>query len=183
MSNGAVITFNDPRRFGSMKLVPRARLDEEPLLRSLGPGRSAMHSTPPCSRTPAAGKKTSLKLRSPTSASSRASQYLRLRSAAPCALVAQAPRVHARDPRRRLHTSVRSGWSPGIKQVPQRRDQGWRLIAAGSPDVPMGSSACSSTTSASTTARQAVRDAGLHGTVRRIVQTGRSTFFSPVCQK
>src|SRR3982750_1117109 len=37
MSNGAVITFNDPRRFGSMKLVPRAKLDEEPLLRALGP--------------------------------------------------------------------------------------------------------------------------------------------------
>jgi formamidopyrimidine-DNA glycosylase len=37
MSNGATITFNDPRRFGSMKLVPRARLDSEPLLRGLGP--------------------------------------------------------------------------------------------------------------------------------------------------
>src|SRR5262249_5498776 len=37
MSNGAIVTFNDPRRFGSMKIVPRARLDEEPLLRSLGP--------------------------------------------------------------------------------------------------------------------------------------------------
>src|SRR5437660_10243607 len=37
MSNGALITFNDPRRFGSMKLVARAKLDEEPLLRALGP--------------------------------------------------------------------------------------------------------------------------------------------------
>ena len=26
MSNGAVVTFNDPRRFGSMKIVPRAKL-------------------------------------------------------------------------------------------------------------------------------------------------------------
>src|SRR5438874_6485531 len=30
MSSGATIRFNDPRRFGSMKLVPRAKLDEEP---------------------------------------------------------------------------------------------------------------------------------------------------------
>jgi formamidopyrimidine-DNA glycosylase len=37
MSNGAVVTYNDPRRFGSMKIVARTRLDEEPLLRSLGP--------------------------------------------------------------------------------------------------------------------------------------------------
>src|SRR5438270_1586290 len=37
MANGAVVTFNDPRRFGSMKLVPRAGLEQEPLLRALGP--------------------------------------------------------------------------------------------------------------------------------------------------
>src|ERR1700752_4690857 len=38
MSSGAIVTFNDPRRFGSMKLVPRQKLDSEPLLRGLGPG-------------------------------------------------------------------------------------------------------------------------------------------------
>src|SRR5664280_3801409 len=37
MSNGATVTFNDPRRFGSMKLVARAKIEHEPLLRSLGP--------------------------------------------------------------------------------------------------------------------------------------------------
>ncbi len=37
MSNGATVTFNDPRRFGSMKLVKRAKLEQEPLLRGLGP--------------------------------------------------------------------------------------------------------------------------------------------------
>src|ERR1044072_7554218 len=35
MSSGATIRFNDPRRFGSMKLVPRTELDAEPLLRAL----------------------------------------------------------------------------------------------------------------------------------------------------
>src|SRR5262249_446007 len=29
MDNGAIVTFNDPRRFGSMKIVPREKLDEE----------------------------------------------------------------------------------------------------------------------------------------------------------
>src|SRR5262245_50846583 len=37
MSSGVRISFNDPRRFGMMKLVPRAELEREPLLRSLGP--------------------------------------------------------------------------------------------------------------------------------------------------
>src|ERR1700682_5369673 len=37
MSSGAIVTFNDPRRFGSMKIVARAKLDDEPLLRGLGP--------------------------------------------------------------------------------------------------------------------------------------------------
>src|SRR5512135_1630048 len=37
MSNGESVTFNDPRRFGSMKLVARAKLEHEPLLRNLGP--------------------------------------------------------------------------------------------------------------------------------------------------
>src|SRR4051812_16088709 len=30
MSSGALVTFNDPRRFGSMKLVRRDKLEEEP---------------------------------------------------------------------------------------------------------------------------------------------------------
>ncbi|MGB3867748.1 MAG: bifunctional DNA-formamidopyrimidine glycosylase/DNA-(apurinic or apyrimidinic site) lyase [Xanthobacteraceae bacterium] len=37
MSNGARIVFNDPRRFGYMKVVARDALDEEPLLKGLGP--------------------------------------------------------------------------------------------------------------------------------------------------
>jgi formamidopyrimidine-DNA glycosylase len=37
MSNGKIVTFNDPRRFGSMKIVKRARIDDEPLLNALGP--------------------------------------------------------------------------------------------------------------------------------------------------
>ena len=37
MASGAVIAFNDPRRFGYMKIVPRSELAIEPLLRGLGP--------------------------------------------------------------------------------------------------------------------------------------------------
>jgi formamidopyrimidine-DNA glycosylase len=37
MSSGATVVFNDPRRFGYMKIFPRAKIDDEPLLQGLGP--------------------------------------------------------------------------------------------------------------------------------------------------
>jgi formamidopyrimidine-DNA glycosylase len=61
MSNGATVTFNDPRRFGSMKLVPRAKLDQEPLLRSLGPEPLGNEFDAAMLAKACAGKKTSLK--------------------------------------------------------------------------------------------------------------------------
>jgi formamidopyrimidine-DNA glycosylase len=61
MSNGATVTFNDPRRFGSMKLVPRARLEQEPLLRALGPEPLRNEFSAAMLAKACAGKKTSLK--------------------------------------------------------------------------------------------------------------------------
>src|SRR3954464_9239514 len=37
MSSGASVIFNDPRRFGYMKILRRAKIEDEPLLRGLGP--------------------------------------------------------------------------------------------------------------------------------------------------
>jgi formamidopyrimidine-DNA glycosylase len=37
MSSGTAIVFNDPRRFGYMKVIARKALEEEPLLQGLGP--------------------------------------------------------------------------------------------------------------------------------------------------
>ena len=61
MSNGATVTFNDPRRFGSMKLVPRAKLEQEPLLRALGPEPLGNEFDAAMLAKACAGKKTSLK--------------------------------------------------------------------------------------------------------------------------
>jgi len=61
LSNGETVTFNDPRRFGSMKLVPRARLDDEPLLRGLGPEPLGNEFDAAMLAQACAGKKTSLK--------------------------------------------------------------------------------------------------------------------------
>ncbi len=61
MSNGATVTFNDPRRFGSMKLVARAKLADEPLLRSIGPEPLGNEFDASMLAASCAGKKTSLK--------------------------------------------------------------------------------------------------------------------------
>jgi formamidopyrimidine-DNA glycosylase len=61
MSNGAVITFNDPRRFGSMKIVPRVQLADEPLLRGIGPEPLGNEFDAAMLAKACAGKATSLK--------------------------------------------------------------------------------------------------------------------------
>jgi formamidopyrimidine-DNA glycosylase len=61
MSNGKVVTFNDPRRFGMMKIVPRAKIEDEPLLRGLGPEPLGNAFDAAMLAQACAGKKTSLK--------------------------------------------------------------------------------------------------------------------------
>lgn len=61
MSNGGVAVFNDPRRFGCMKLFPRAQIDHEPLLRSLGPEPLGNEFDAALLARACCGKKTSLK--------------------------------------------------------------------------------------------------------------------------
>ena len=61
MSSGATVTFNDPRRFGFMKLVPRAKLDDEPLLRAIGPEPLGNAFDAAMLARACGGKKTSLK--------------------------------------------------------------------------------------------------------------------------
>jgi formamidopyrimidine-DNA glycosylase len=61
MSNGATVTFNDPRRFGSMKLIKRTKLETEPLLRGLGPEPLGNAFDAAMLAHACAGKKTSLK--------------------------------------------------------------------------------------------------------------------------
>ncbi len=61
MSSGADIVFNDPRRFGYMKVIARNALDEEPLLRGLGPEPLGNEFDATMLARACAGKTTSLK--------------------------------------------------------------------------------------------------------------------------
>jgi formamidopyrimidine-DNA glycosylase len=61
MSSGAYVVFNDPRRFGYMKIIARKALDEEPLLKGLGPEPLGNEFDAAMLARSCANKKTSLK--------------------------------------------------------------------------------------------------------------------------
>ena len=61
MSSGAVIVFNDPRRFGYMKVIGRRAIEEEPLLKGLGPEPLGNEFDADMLARSCANKKTSLK--------------------------------------------------------------------------------------------------------------------------
>jgi formamidopyrimidine-DNA glycosylase len=61
MSSGAAIVFNDPRRFGYMKVIARNALDREPLLNGLGPEPLGNEFDAAMLARSCANKKTSLK--------------------------------------------------------------------------------------------------------------------------
>ncbi len=102
MSSGSSVTFNDPRRFGSMKLVARDKLDAEPLLKGLGPEPLGNEFDAAMLARACLGKKTSLKaaLLDQTDRR-RPRQYLCLRSALSRAAVTEADGFDDRRPQRR----------------------------------------------------------------------------------
>jgi formamidopyrimidine-DNA glycosylase len=61
MSSGAAIVFNDPRRFGYMKVIARGAIEEEPLLKGLGPEPLGNAFDAAMLARSCANKKTSLK--------------------------------------------------------------------------------------------------------------------------
>jgi len=61
MSSGAAVVFNDPRRFGYMKIIARSALDEEPLLKGIGPEPLGNEFDADMLARSCANKKTSLK--------------------------------------------------------------------------------------------------------------------------
>jgi formamidopyrimidine-DNA glycosylase len=183
MSNGAVITFNDPRRFGSMKLVAREKLEDEPLLRALGPEPLGNAFDAAMLARACRGKKTSLKA---------ALSDQRVVAGLGNIYVCEALHRARLSPRRRASTIATRAGGPNDHAV--RLVEGIRLVlndaikAGGSSlrdhrqtDGELGMFQHNFRVYDRAGAR--CPTPGCTGTIRRIVQTGRSTFFCPVCQK
>ena len=183
MSNGAMVRFNDPRRFGSMKIVPRANLDQEPLLRALGPEPLGNEFDAALLANACRGKNTSLKA---------ALLDQRVVAGLGNIYVCEALNRARLSPKRKASTIADRRGAPNeraerlvdaIKAVLND------AIAAGGSSLRDHRRTDGSLGDFQHNFRVYDREGkpcptrGCDGTVKRIVQNGRSTFFCPVCQK
>ncbi len=183
MSSGVTVTFNDPRRFGSMKLVSRRNLDSEPLLKGLGPEPLGNEFDSAILARICKGKKTSLK-----------AALLDQRVVAGLGNIYVCEELHrARlSPQRQASTIADRKGQPneravrlvdGIKSVLQAaiKDGGSSLRDHRLTDGELGM--FQHNFRVYDREGQPCRTPDCRGTVKRIVQSGRSTFYCPVCQK
>ena len=183
MSSGARISFNDPRRFGMMKLVPRAELDQEPLLRALGPEPLGNAFDAAMLARACKGKKTSLKA---------ALSDQKIVAGLGNIYVCEALHRARLSPKRRASTIATKSGAPteraqtlvdAIKAV--LKD----AIAAGGSSLRDHRRTDGELGDVQHNFRVYDREGkpcptpGCRGTIKRMVQTGRSTFLCPVCQK
>ena len=183
MSNGARIAFNDPRRFGSMKLIRRAELDREPLLRALGPEPLGNAFDAALLAGACAGKKTSLKA---------ALSDQRVVAGLGNIYVCEALHRARLSPKRRAATIATRGGAPNERA--QALVEGIRAVLNDAIAAGGSSLRDHKRTDGELGLFQhhfAVYDRegrrcprrGCGGTIKRIVQGARSTFFCPVCQR
>ena len=183
MSSGAIVTFNDPRRFGSMKLVERAKLDDEPLLAGLGPEPLGNAFDAAMLAAACEGKKTSLKaaLLDQRIVAGLGNIYVcealhlaRLslkRMAATIATKTGAPNERTE----RLVEAIKAVLNDAIKAG------GSSLRDHRQTDGDLGM--FQHDFQVYDREGEPCRTPGCKGTVKRIVQNGRSTFYCPTCQK
>jgi len=183
MSSGAIVTFNDPRRFGFMKIVARGKLDAEPLLRRLGPeplgnGFDAGMLARACK-----GKKTSLKaaLSDQIVVAGLGNIYVcealhRARLSPKRAAATIATRKgEANDRAERLVDGIKAVLNDAIKaggsslRDHKRTDGDLGLFQHHFRVYDREGARCPAP--------------GCRGTIKRVLQNGRSTFYCPVCQK
>jgi len=183
MSSGADIVFNDPRRFGYMKVIARSALDEEPLLRGLGPEPLGNEFDAAMLARACAGKKTSLK-----------AALLDQR------VVAGLGNIYVCEALFRSHLSPRRIAATLATRKGEPTDCAKRLVTAIhavlNDAIKAGGSSLRDHRQTNgelgyfqhsfkvyDREGQACRTSGCSGTVRRFNQNGRSTFWCPKCQR
>jgi formamidopyrimidine-DNA glycosylase len=183
MSSGAIVTFNDPRRFGFMKIVARGKLDAEPLLRRLGPEPLGKAFDAGMLARACKGKKTSLKaaLSDQIVVAGLGNIYVcealhRARLSPKRAAATIATRKgEANDRAERLVDGIKAVLNDAIKaggsslRDHKRTDGDLGLFQHHFRVYDREGARCPTP--------------GCRGTIKRVLQNGRSTFYCPVCQK
>jgi formamidopyrimidine-DNA glycosylase len=171
LSNGAVVIFNDPRRFGLMDVMTREPKDGPHALDAMGPEPLDVEFNAAALAAACAGKRVALKI-----------ALLDQRVVAGLGNIYASEALHVAhlSPRRRASTIATATGRPrpaavrlaaAIKAVLQsaiartsRRDDAGRFRVYEREGEPC-------------------RTRGCAGTIRRITQAGRSTFYCPSCQR
>jgi formamidopyrimidine-DNA glycosylase len=183
MSSGALITFNDPRRFGLMLLVPRAELAEHPLMRQVGPEPLGNAFDAAMLARASRHKKTSLK-----AALSDQKVVAGLGNIYVCEALHRA----RLSPKRSASTLAMKSGKPtprAEKLVAAIKDVLNDAIKAGGSSLRDHRRTDGELGDFQHNFRVYDREGkpcptqGCRGAIRRIVQGGRSTFFCPVCQR
>src|SRR5437868_4807935 len=184
MSSGADVIFNDPRRFGYMKVIARHALEQEPLLKGLGPEPLGNEFDAKMLAASCANRKTSLKaaLLDQRVVAGLGNIYVcealfraQLSPRRLAATLATKGRGEPTDHARRLVTAIHAVLNQAIKAG------GSSLRDHRRTDGELGYFQHSFQVYDREGEKCPTR--GCKGTIKRIVQTGRSTFFCPVCQK
>jgi formamidopyrimidine-DNA glycosylase len=183
MSSGAAIVFNDPRRFGYMKIIARQRLGDEPLLSGLGPEPLGNEFDANMLARSCANKKTSLK-----------AALLDQR------VVAGLGNIYVCEALFRAHLSPRRLAATLATKKGEPTDHARRLVEAihGVLNQAIKAGGSSLRDHRQTSGElgyfqhsfqvydregEKCQTPGCGGTVRRFTQNGRSTFWCPKCQK
>ena len=183
MSNGAIVTFNDPRRFGYMKLIARDDLNQDPMIEALGPEPLGNAFDGAMLAQACAGKKTSLKA-----------------ALSDQKVVAGLGNIYVCEALHRARLSPKRMASTIATRVGGPNERAEALVDA--IKAVLGDAIKAGGSSLRDHRRTdgelgyfqhhfrvydregaACVTPGCKGTVKRIVQGGRSTFFCPVCQK
>ncbi|MFK4386687.1 bifunctional DNA-formamidopyrimidine glycosylase/DNA-(apurinic or apyrimidinic site) lyase [Bradyrhizobium sp. USDA 223] len=183
MSSGADIVFNDPRRFGYMKVIARGALEDDPLLRGLGPEPLGNEFDAAMLARSCQGKTTSLK-----------AALLDQR------VVAGLGNIYVCEALHRSHLSPRRIAATLSTRKGEPTDHAKRLVGAIHTVL---NDAIQAGGSSLRDHRQTSGELGYFqhsfrvydregekcttprcgGTIKRFVQNGRSTFWCPKCQK
>jgi formamidopyrimidine-DNA glycosylase len=172
LGSGAVVTFTDPRRFGSMDLVATDALAEHPVIGTLGPEPLSASFTPAVLARACRGRKTAIKV---------ALLDQRIVAGLGNIYVVEALHRAGLSPFKRASAIATSTGAP--------KDAAVRLVPEITRVLTEAIERASNANYRGGRFRVYDREAQrclrprCGGTIRRRTQAGRSTFFCPVCQR
>jgi formamidopyrimidine-DNA glycosylase len=172
MSSGAVVTFNDPRRFGYMDLLDAEALSAHPVLSRLGPEPLSPEFNAAALARACKGRKTPLKV-----------ALLDQRVVAGLGNIYAVEALHRAGLSPERHASTIATPSGAPRESARRLAAAIKQVLAEAVDRQSGAVYRSARFRVYDREGQPCRRGRCRGTIERRTQAGRSTFFCPRCQR